>query len=120
MNESILATYNELYKLTIEMTAAIKEKKWEQVNLLTSKREGLFQKTNAFVSKIDECDDDLRKQIASILEKIKAQDDANMKIALEQRVEMNRIKAQYNVSNRFLNAYKQGSGRQGRSVDKLT
>lgn len=120
MTENILDIYNKLYQYTLEMTAAIEEKNWEQVNVLASHREELFQKINVFAAEQNECDEDLKRQLTSILEKIKAQDDANLKSALNKRVEMNKLKAQYNMSNRVLKAYNHSEGRYGRSVDRHT
>ena len=119
MQENILDLYNKILQYTIDLKAAIEEKKWERVNLLASYREKLFQQTNAFVHNKSNYDEDLKQQIHQKLLEIKKIDDENLELINNSRDDIKKAKAKVNIGHKAIGAYMKLPS-SGRGVDRTT
>lgn len=105
MQENILETYKKILDLSLEVQAAVKEKDWELVNILVSKREEHIQKTNAFVMNNKNIDEELKKSIKAFLIEIKSVDDASFEVIKEDKAAMQIYRQKLSKGQKALNAY---------------
>ncbi|MGD9579817.1 MAG: hypothetical protein AB7V50_00450 [Vampirovibrionia bacterium] len=102
----ILDIYQKLYDYTLQIKAAIEEKKWEHVSLLASKREELFQITNAFMLNKDKpVEPELKAKIKLKIDEIIVVDNENFKQITQDKKELEKLKAKVVIGHRALNVY---------------
>lgn len=119
--KEILDIYNKLYDYTLQIKAAIEEKKWEHVSLLASKREELFQITNAIVlDKNNPVDESVKSKIKAFIDKIIVVDNENFKQINLDKKELEKLKAKVAIGHRALNAYQRSPGSSRSRLDTST
>lgn len=120
-DKEILDIYHNLYDYTLQIKAAIEEKKWEHVKLLASKREELFQITNAIVLNKDKpVEKTLKEKINAIIQEIIVIDNENFKQINFDRNELEKLKAKVVIGHRALNVYQSTSYDSRKGFDTST
>lgn len=118
--KELLDIYNKLYDYTLQIKAAIEEK-WEHVNLLASKREELFQITNAIVlDKDNPLEESLKAKVKEAVDKIIVVDNENLKQINLEKKQLGKLKAKVVIGHRALNAYQAPLSGKRNAVDKST
>lgn len=105
MSNEILQIYDKILEIALLIKQSIDKEEWEHVNLLTSQREELVQKSNAFVFGKIPITENLKPLVKEKLLAIKQVDDENISRLEQNRDQLHKAMKKVSKGQKLISAY---------------